>query len=74
MGTIPTPPDAPDPANGGWQSGAMAGGPVPYRADRWAKPGEMCDCGLPAVVVYVNKDRELPYCGGDEEEGGRIPE
>jgi hypothetical protein len=32
-----------------------------------AKPGELCACGEPAVVVYVVDDehghREVPHCG-----------
>lgn len=32
--------------------------------ERPARPGELCTCGRPAVVVYVTeKFGEVPYCG-----------
>jgi hypothetical protein len=31
---------------------------------RKAEPGELCNCGEPAVIVFVLEDgREVPLCG-----------
>lgn len=32
-------------------------------SERKPTPGELCDCGRPAVTVYVLDGRETPYCG-----------
>jgi hypothetical protein len=57
-------PPTPDPADGGWQSGSMIGGPVPHGADRWAQPGETCTCGLPAKVIYTTPGYgDVGWCG-----------
>lgn len=38
--------------------------PVPHGATRWARDGETCTCGDPAVVVYETKDHgAVGYCG-----------
>jgi hypothetical protein len=32
--------------------------------ERPARPGEVCDCGRPAVVVFVTgRFGDVPYCG-----------
>lgn len=37
--------------------------PAPALTDRAARPGEVCGCGRPAVVVLVRADgAELPWC------------
>jgi len=56
---------------GGCES-EVAGGPAargvggrdPAAGERPAKPGEVCDCGRPAVVVYLTEAHgPVPYCG-----------
>lgn len=36
-------------------------------AERLARPGELCACGQPAVIVfYTARFGEIPYCGTGE--------
>ncbi len=57
--------------------------------ERDALPGEVCTCGLPAVVVLVDRDRDAsgwcgltecpgvgpcPFCGGPRHGFGRCPD
>ena len=38
--------------------------PVPFQADRFARNGERCSCGRPALVVYVRtKYAPFGFCG-----------
>jgi hypothetical protein len=33
-------------------------------SERAARPGEVCSCGQPAVIVYITeKFGDVPYCG-----------
>jgi len=50
-------------ADPGWVSGTC-GQSVPHGADRWAAPGEVCFCGLPARVIYETAGYgDIGYCG-----------
>jgi hypothetical protein len=43
-----------------------------YSAERAPRPGELCQCGRPAVIVYITERfGEVPYCGIPD--GGRRP-
>jgi hypothetical protein len=37
---------------------------VPFQADRFARPGERCTCGRPALVAYTRtKYAPFGFCG-----------
>jgi hypothetical protein len=41
---------------------SVIGAPMP--SERAARPGEVCSCGQPAVIVYITeKFGDVPYCG-----------